>query len=86
MATETDERGRLYLRKELRERHGERFHVVEYEDRIELIPISDDPLAAVRAAAGDAFEGTSIEELREEAREQAREEAEADLGRGETAE
>lgn len=78
MATETDERGRLYLRKELRERHGERFHVVEYEDRIELIPISDDPLSAARAAAGDAFEDTSIEDLREEARDQAREDAEAD--------
>lgn len=52
----TDDQGRLYLPKSLRERHGTRYHVVEYEDRVELIPIADDPLAAVRAAAGELRE------------------------------
>lgn len=79
MSVETDSHGRLYLSAELREKYGEKYHVVKYEDRIELIPIEDDPLQAVREAAGDAFEGNSAEELREEALEQAKQEAEEDL-------
>lgn len=81
MGTTTDDRGRLYLSKDIRERHGERFHVVEYSDHIELIPIDDDPLEGLRDAVGDAFEGKSVEELRDEARERARDEAENDLRR-----
>ncbi|MFC6718762.1 AbrB/MazE/SpoVT family DNA-binding domain-containing protein [Natrialbaceae archaeon GCM10025810] len=79
MATKTDDRGRLYLSKELRERHGEKFHVVEYSDHIELIPIDEDPLEGLREAVGDAFDGKSIEELREEASELAAREAVDDL-------
>lgn len=75
MATKTDERGRLYLSKRLRERYGEKFHVVEYADRIELVPVDDDPLEGVREAVGDAFEGKSVAQLRQEAREQAIEDA-----------
>lgn len=75
MATKTDERGRLYLSKELRERYGEQFHVVEYADRIELIPVDEDPLEGLREAVGDAFSDVSIEELREQARQQALEDA-----------
>ncbi|WP_259372374.1 AbrB/MazE/SpoVT family DNA-binding domain-containing protein [Salinarchaeum sp. IM2453] len=59
--------------------------MVEYEDRLELIPIDDDPLQAIREAAGDAFEGESIEELREEAREQAQRDAEEGFERGKRA-
>jgi len=81
MGTETDDRGRLYLSKNLRERHGERFHVVEYSDHIELIPIDDDPLEGLREAVGDAFDDKSIDELRDEARELAREEAANDVRR-----
>ena len=82
MSVETDSHGRLYLSSELREKYGEKFHLVEYDDRIELIPIDEEPLQAVREAAGDAFEGKSIEELREAAREQAKEDAEAGFERG----
>ena len=85
MSVETDSHGRLYLSSELRQKYGEKFHVVEYEDRLELIPIDDDPLQAIREAAGDAFEGESIEELREEAREQARRDAEEGFERGKRA-
>jgi hypothetical protein len=73
---------RLYLSVELREKYGERFHLVEYEDRIELIPIDEGPLQAVREAAGDAFEGKSLEELREVAREQAKADAKTGFERG----
>jgi hypothetical protein len=82
MTVETDDSGRLYLSAAQREKYGEKFHVVEYEDRLELIPINDDPLQAVREAAGDAFEGKSVEDLRTEAREQARADAEAGFQRG----
>lgn len=85
MSVETDSHGRLYLSSELRQKYGEKFHIVEYEDRLELIPIDQDPLQAVREAAGDAFEGKSIEELREGAREQAKEDAEAGFERGKRA-
>jgi hypothetical protein len=46
MSAETDRQGRLYIPEEIRERYGERYHIVTYEDRIELIPVADDPLAA----------------------------------------
>lgn len=81
MTVETDERGRLYLSKDLRRRHGNRFHIVEYRDRIELVPIDDDPLEGLRAAVGDAFDGKSVEELRQEARDQVIDDAEDDVHR-----
>jgi bifunctional DNA-binding transcriptional regulator/antitoxin component of YhaV-PrlF toxin-antitoxin module len=81
MSTKTDERGRIYLSKRLREEYGERFHVVEYNDHIELVPVDDDPAEGLREAVGDAFEGRSAEELRDEAEELARREAEDGLRR-----
>ena len=62
MSTETDRQGRLYIPKEVREKYGEKYHIVQYEDRIELIPVANDPLAAVREAAGD-LRDASIEEI-----------------------
>ena len=63
MSAETDKQGRLYLSKELREKYGERYHIVKYEDRIELIPVADEPHAAVREAAGD-LRSASVEDIR----------------------
>lgn len=54
MTIQTDLQGQLYLSSDLRKQYGERFHVVEYEDRLELIPIDDDPLQAVRDELGGA--------------------------------
>jgi len=80
-STETDDRGRIYLSKRLREEYGEKFHVVEYTDHIELFPVDDDPVEGLREAVGDAFEGKSVEELGDEAEELARKEAEDGLRR-----
>ncbi|WP_114576635.1 AbrB/MazE/SpoVT family DNA-binding domain-containing protein [Saliphagus sp. LR7] len=68
-----DARGRLTLPKDVRERHGYRYRVVELHDGIKLVPIADDPLEALR----EEFEGVekSADELREEAREMALDEA-----------
>ena len=82
MSVKTDSHGRLYLSSELRQKYGERFHVVEYEDRLELIPIDENPLEAIREAAGDTFENESIDELREGVRDQAKKDAEAGFDRG----
>jgi hypothetical protein len=79
MTIQTDSQGRLYLSSDLRKQYGERFHVVEYEDRLELIPIDEDPLQSVRDELGDALKGESIKELRERALQQAKQEAEEDL-------
>jgi len=79
MSGETDPHGRLYLSSELRQKYGEKFHAVAYEDRIELIPIDEDPLQAVRDEIGDALEGKAKEELREEALDRAKQEAEDDI-------
>lgn len=83
MTVQTDAQGRIYLTSELRERYGERFHVVEYADRIELVPIEKDPLGAVREEVGDALSGTAKEQLRERALQRARKEARSDVGRPE---
>ena len=79
MTTETDDRGRLYLSKKIRERHGERFRVVDLPSRIVLVPLDEDPLQAVRDAIGDTFEGKSVAELKEEARAAARDEVDAEI-------
>lgn len=74
MSAETDGHGRLYLPKRLREKYGEKYHIVEYEDRVELIPVADDPLAAVREAAGD-LRDASIEEIQDDIEATARDDA-----------
>jgi bifunctional DNA-binding transcriptional regulator/antitoxin component of YhaV-PrlF toxin-antitoxin module len=80
MSAETDKQGRLYIPKEVREKYGERYHIVTYEDRIELIPVADDPLAAVRAAAGE-LRDASVEEIREDIEGEAKAEARSEGGR-----
>jgi len=75
MSTETDAQGRLYIPKEVRERYGQKYHIVMYEDRIELLPVAEDPLAAVREAAGDLHDA-SVGEIREDIEAAAKDEAE----------
>ena len=74
MSTETDRQGRLYIPKDVREKYGEKYHIVTYEDRIELIPVADDPLTAVREAAGD-LRDASIEDVRDDIEAEARTQA-----------
>lgn len=72
----TDKRGRVTIPKNVRERFGEEYRLVELRDGIKLVPIPDDPVATLRDAASDEFKQASQEELRDAARETAREEAE----------
>lgn len=68
-----DDRGRLTLPKERRERYGEHYRIVDLSDGIKLIPIADDPLDALR----EEFSGTetSVPDLRDDARQHALDEA-----------
>jgi bifunctional DNA-binding transcriptional regulator/antitoxin component of YhaV-PrlF toxin-antitoxin module len=68
-----DDRGRLTLPKELRERYGDRYHIVELHDGIKLIPVAENPLDALRDEFADVDKTAA--ELREEAREAALDEA-----------
>lgn len=61
-----DGRGRLTLTKEIRERYGERYHIVELHDGIKLIPLDDEPLEDLRAAFAEVDKTAT--ELRQEGR------------------
>ncbi|SEH14385.1 hypothetical protein SAMN04487967_1577 [Natronorubrum sediminis] len=62
-----DDRGRLTLPKEVRERYGDRYHVIQLPDGVKLVPVAADPLEALRDEFADVEK--SANELREEARE-----------------
>lgn len=68
MSKSTDERGRIYLPKEVRERFGDRYRIVELPSHVALFPVDEDPLEGLRDAVGDAFEGEDARELKEQAR------------------
>ena len=72
---EADDRGRIVIPHEIREKHGDRYRVVELKDRIELIPLKEDPIEGLRNAVGDAFDEKSIEEIKRESREAAQKNA-----------
>ncbi|MBZ6495102.1 AbrB/MazE/SpoVT family DNA-binding domain-containing protein [Natrinema longum] len=69
MSKSTDERGRIYLPKDVRERFGNQYRIVELPSHVALFPVDEDPLDGLRAAVGDAFEGADGDELKTEARE-----------------
>ncbi|SNR36141.1 hypothetical protein SAMN06264855_103227 [Halorubrum vacuolatum] len=47
----------------------------QLSDRVALIPLRDDPIAGLRDAVGDAFEGKPVAEIKREARDATREDA-----------
>lgn len=69
----TDERGRITIPKDIRERFGERYRLVQLRSGIKLLPLPQDPVASLRAAASDEFREATMESLREAALEEARE-------------
>lgn len=56
------EDGRVYIPKKMREKFGERFHIVDRGDKIVLVPVSDNPLEALRDEFKDVDK--SVEELK----------------------
>lgn len=78
MSKSTDERGRLYLPKDVRERFGSEYRVVELPNYVALFPVAEDPLQAVQDAVGDALADRSIEELQTAAHQHGRAEVAAE--------
>jgi len=68
-----DDRGRLTLPKEIRERYGDRYHIVQIHDGIKLIPVAENPLDALREEFAEVEK--TADELREGARTSALDEA-----------
>jgi len=71
----TDERGRITIPREARERYGEEYRLVELRRGIKLVPVPDDPVEALRSAASEEFKSASTDELREAGVERGRDEA-----------
>lgn len=69
MSKSTDERGRIYLPKDVRERFGDQYRIVELPSHVALFPVDEDPLAGLRAAVGDAFAEADADTLKAETRE-----------------
>lgn len=72
----TDDRGRVTLPKEVRERFGQRYRLVELRDEVRLIPIPEDPVGALRGAASDELRDAALGDLRDAALETGRDQAE----------
>lgn len=67
MTQSTDERGRIQLPEDVRERYGDRYHVVELPSHVALFPVDDDPLEGLREAVGDAFEDLDSDDVKDRA-------------------
>ena len=70
---EADDRGRIVIPSEIRKKHGDRYRIIELDDRVEMIPLKEDPIEGLRDAVGDAFDKQSIAEIKEAARDAAEE-------------
>ncbi|KDE60057.1 hypothetical protein EL22_12870 [Halostagnicola sp. A56] len=64
-----DDRGRLALPSDVRERDGDRYHVVQLPGGVTLVPRADDPLEALRDEFSDVEK--PADELRDKGREAA---------------
>jgi bifunctional DNA-binding transcriptional regulator/antitoxin component of YhaV-PrlF toxin-antitoxin module len=71
----TDERGRITIPKEMRDRFGERYRLIELQDGIKLLPRPEDPLEALRSAGCDELREASMDEIRDVAVEEGHKQA-----------
>lgn len=69
----TADDGRIYLSKDVREKFGTEFELIDRGDRLVLVPIPDDPLEALREETRET--DRSVEELKQSALAEAVEEA-----------
>lgn len=75
----TDDRGRVTIPKDVRDRYGERFRLVELNSGIKLVPIPDNPLQELQAAASDELRAATLDDLEAAAKEVARTQAGDDV-------
>ncbi|MBI2579813.1 MAG: hypothetical protein HYW27_02835 [Candidatus Aenigmarchaeota archaeon] len=67
--TKLDERGRLLIEKNIRDKYGDEFAVFEALGEIVLIPVPKDPLKALREEGKKLPKNMSVKELKVMARE-----------------
>jgi len=70
---DVDSRGRIYLPKDMREEHGDKFKIVQLESGIKLIPIDEDPIEGLKKAMNSGKD-VDLEDLSDKVEEAAREE------------
>ncbi len=71
----TDKRGRITIPKEIREKHGDSYRLIELKTGIKLIPIPEEPLKELKDSASRELQETPIKEIMEEAEKEAEEQA-----------
>jgi hypothetical protein len=65
MGTTADHQGRIRLPEAVRDRHGDRYRIVELPTHVVLLPIDDDPVEGIHEAVGDAFDNVGPNEIEE---------------------
>jgi bifunctional DNA-binding transcriptional regulator/antitoxin component of YhaV-PrlF toxin-antitoxin module len=78
MSSAADDRGRIYLPKDVRDRFGDRYRIVELPTHVALFPVDEDPLEGLQEAVGEAFDELEGDELAAIARRGIGEEVEAE--------
>lgn len=78
MGSSTDERGRLYLPKHVRDRYGEQYRIVELPGHVALLPVDEDPLEGLHEAVGDALDDVDRSDADRRVLENARAELDAE--------
>lgn len=63
-----DDRGRLLLTKEIREKYGDEFVIVEAPGEIVLLPVPKDPLKSLREEGKKLPKDMSVKDLKKMAR------------------
>lgn len=79
MRTTADDQGRIRLPEAVRDRHGDRYRIVELPTHIVLLPIDDDPVEGIQDAVGDAFADFDYDDIEEESIAIAKTEIEAEI-------
>ncbi|MBI2232399.1 MAG: hypothetical protein HYU56_00615 [Candidatus Aenigmarchaeota archaeon] len=63
-----DERGRILLAKDVREKYGNEFVIVKAPGELVLLPIPKNPLKALREEGKKIPQGVSVSEMKKKAR------------------
>jgi bifunctional DNA-binding transcriptional regulator/antitoxin component of YhaV-PrlF toxin-antitoxin module len=75
---DVDDRGRIYVPKDVREDYGKKFRIVRLKDSIKLIPVDEDPVEGLKQAM-KGLKDVPKEEIEKTVSEEAMKEIEDDL-------
>ena len=81
MLVELDDKGRLVIEKEIREKYGKKFELFEALGEIVLIPVPDDPVKSMEDEGKKLPKKMSVADLKVKAREIALKEAMGNFNR-----